>query len=111
MPGVATMLLPPILTRFCRQYPDISLEVENRPRLQVMDWLNSQQYDFGFANLPLEVDDVRIHSTVDMDLVIYNQIYFLQEMWILLGWCLTVKNWWCHLSQHLGINATNYFMY
>jgi len=23
---------------------------------------------------------------------IYNQIYFLQEMWILLGWCLTVKN-------------------
>ena len=32
-------------------------------------------------------------------------------MWILLGWCLTVKNWWCHLSQHLGINATNYFMY
>ena len=42
---------------------------------------------------------------------IYNQIYFLQEMWILLGWCLTVKNWWCHLSQHLSINATNYFMY
>jgi len=23
---------------------------------------------------------------------IYNQIYFLQEMWILLGGCLTVKN-------------------
>ena len=42
---------------------------------------------------------------------IYNQIYFLQEMWILLGGCLTVKNWWCHLLQHLGINATNYFMY
>ncbi|HIO61270.1 MAG TPA: LysR family transcriptional regulator [Deltaproteobacteria bacterium] len=69
MPGVATMLLPPILTRYCRQYPDISLEVENRPRLQVMDWLNSQQYDLGIANLPLEVDDVRVHSTVAMDLV------------------------------------------
>ena len=35
----------------------------------------------------------------------------LQFVGFLLGGCLTVKNWWCHLLQHLGINATNYFMY
>ena len=22
-----------------------------------------------------------------------------------------VSDWWCHLRKHLGINATNYFMY
>ena len=33
---------------------------------------------------------------------IYNQIYYLQESWILLGGCL---------MEHLGRNETNYFMY
>ena len=35
----------------------------------------------------------------------------LKELSTNLAALMVVKNWWCHLSQHLGINATNYFMY
>ena len=27
------------------------------------------------------------------------------------GWLWRVSDWWRHLRKHLGINATNYFMY
>jgi len=33
----------------------------------------------------------------------------LQEMWILLGGCLTVKNWWAHMQKYgFEENLTNY---
>ncbi len=69
MPGIATMLLPPILTRFCKQYPNINIVVENRPRIQLMDWLDSQHYDLGIANLPVDANDVVVHSSIPMDMM------------------------------------------
>ncbi len=69
MPGIAILLFPQVIKDFSQQYPDITIELESRTRMQVMEWISSHQYDLGFANLPLEGSDVELHSSFPMEMV------------------------------------------
>jgi len=42
---------------------------------------------------------------------IYNQMFYLQELGILLGGWLTCEELVGHQIEHLAINEANYFLY
>lgn len=69
MPGIATLLMPRVIAEFNQQFPDITIELESRPRLQVVEWIGSRQYDLGFIDLPFEGVDVTVHADYCVEMV------------------------------------------
>ena len=53
MPIASTTFLPDVISRFSKDYPDISISLWTWPRDQALEWIASQQYDLGVLTLPV----------------------------------------------------------
>jgi len=51
MPVCVDSFLPALVSDFAKQHPDVSIELESAPRLQALDMIRSQQFDFGIISL------------------------------------------------------------
>ena len=60
-PGLSTGLLPRILATFARTHPDVRLSLQTRSSIQVQEWLASQLFDIGIAELPVD------HPAIDVE--------------------------------------------
>ena len=54
LPGFGTSLLPQVLAQFLIQRPDITVSLQPRHNQRVQEWIMAQQYDVGFAEVPVE---------------------------------------------------------
>ena len=66
MPAVTNLFLPEVMKIFWSQSPDINVEIESYPRTSVLDWIHSNQYDVGLANLPIDDSEVCLESVFDL---------------------------------------------
>ena len=66
MPAVTNLFLPEVMKTFWSQSPDINVEIESYPRTSVLDWIHSNQYDVGLANLPIDDSEVCLESVFDL---------------------------------------------
>jgi DNA-binding transcriptional LysR family regulator len=60
IPVVGLAFLPRVLARFKREHPDVSISLQTRSSVTVVDWVVSSNYDIGFASAPIEI--ANIHS-------------------------------------------------
>lgn len=54
IPRLATGILPDILQVFSRRYPDADLSVDVLDRRELEKWTQTQQFDLGLVNLPIQ---------------------------------------------------------
>lgn len=54
MPGPSFGFLPRIVASFHRAYPEVIVSLHTRSSLQVKDWIESQLFDIGLAELPVD---------------------------------------------------------
>src|SRR5262249_25106988 len=54
MPVLAGSYLPRVVTAFLAEHPRVTILLEIRDRHLVLDWVAMQQFDLGFATLPVE---------------------------------------------------------
>lgn len=68
MPGVVNLMLPKVMISFWQRYPEINVEIESLPRIEILNWINSRHYDIGIANLPIDSNEIQIHTSFDTKL-------------------------------------------
>ncbi|MBL4740950.1 MAG: LysR family transcriptional regulator [Sneathiella sp.] len=51
MPVCVDSFLPPLISNFLRQHPNVSINLESAPRHQALEMVRSQQFDFGVISL------------------------------------------------------------
>lgn len=49
----ANGLLPDIIARFSKQFPDIAIRLDSQPQDRIVEWVSSRRSDLGVASLPL----------------------------------------------------------
>ncbi len=54
MPIFGCGFLPHVVATFCQGRSDISVTLELRPRVRVLEWIAAQQFDVGLATLPVD---------------------------------------------------------
>jgi DNA-binding transcriptional LysR family regulator len=54
IPSVAASIVPQLLARFMRAYPEVNVILEVQPAPRIFEWLVSMQYDLGIAALPAD---------------------------------------------------------
>ncbi|HEV8259084.1 MAG TPA: LysR substrate-binding domain-containing protein [Casimicrobiaceae bacterium] len=62
IPVVGLAFLPRVVAAFRRQHPDVSISLQTRSSVTVVDWVVSSNYDLGFASLTL-LDIANVQST------------------------------------------------
>ena len=68
MPGVVNLMLPKVMLSFWQRYPDINVEIESLPRIEILNRINSRHHDIGIANLPIDSSETQIHTSFDTKL-------------------------------------------
>lgn len=68
MPGVVNLMLPKVMIPFWQRYPEINVEIESLPRIEILNRINSRHHDIGIANLPIDSSEIRIHTSFDTKL-------------------------------------------
>ncbi len=51
MPGASTFFMPELLADFLEEYPKVQASLQTRASEHVADWIASNQYDIGFAEI------------------------------------------------------------
>lgn len=49
----ANGLLPEIIAKFSKRYPDIAIRLDSQPQDRIVEWVSSRRSDMGVATLPL----------------------------------------------------------
>jgi DNA-binding transcriptional LysR family regulator len=62
MPILSGGFLPKAVKAFLQAHPQVSISLEVRPRFRVLEWIASQQYDIGFATLPVDDPAIRVRD-------------------------------------------------
>ena len=70
-PGVSFGLLPQVIAEFSRQHSDVRLSLQTRSSVQVQEWLASQLFDIGIAELPID------HPAIDVEPIILDCVCVL----------------------------------
>lgn len=60
IPVVGLAFLPRVLGLYKRSHPDVSISLQTRSSVTVVDWVVSSNYEIGFASAPLDI--ANIHS-------------------------------------------------
>jgi len=68
MPGVVNLMLPKVMLAFWKRYPEIDVEIESLPRIEILNRINSRHHDIGIANLPIDSSEIQIHTSFDTKL-------------------------------------------
>jgi DNA-binding transcriptional LysR family regulator len=53
--------LPRIVSAYCREHPDLHIEVDTGPSARIADWIAETWYDIGLVVLPVSQPDVAVH--------------------------------------------------
>ena len=61
LPGVSWFLLPRIVADFVKDRPEVDISLMTRTSIKVREWIASQQYDVGIAEIPEQHDLINIH--------------------------------------------------
>ena len=59
-PGLSLEFLPRVVAEFVRKHPDVNLSLQTRSSIQVKEWLASQLFDIGIAELPVDHPAVEV---------------------------------------------------
>ena len=60
MPGASLFLLPRIVAEFVKDRPDVDVSVMTRTSIKVHEWIASQQYDVGIAEMLDQRESINI---------------------------------------------------
>lgn len=69
MPSLSSGLLPKVVARFCRRFPDIHVTLLSRGSGTVVEWVSTGHVDVGIALRPTEVPGVERQVLVTANLV------------------------------------------
>jgi DNA-binding transcriptional LysR family regulator len=73
VPAIAVHILPRVIARFRAQHPEVRFDVQTQSSHIVREWLSTQQFDIGFAELPIDV------QSVDVDKLSYRCVCIMPE--------------------------------
>lgn len=60
MPGPSFGFLPRVVALFHKAYPEVVVSLQTRSSLQVKDWIESQLFDIGLAELPVDSSAIEV---------------------------------------------------
>jgi len=60
MPGASLFLLPNMVTNFVKDRPAVTASIMTRSSIKIYEWIASQQYDIGLAEMPLHKSGMNI---------------------------------------------------
>lgn len=61
MPGASLFLLPRLVADFVKERPGVTASVMTRSSVKVQEWVASQQYDIGVAEIPRQRESINLH--------------------------------------------------
>ncbi len=73
LPGISIGFLPSVVAVFSKQHPEVKLSLQARSSTQVEEWLASQLFDIGIAELPI------VHPAVDVEPLKLNCVCVVPE--------------------------------
>ena len=62
MPAASFFLVPQLVAEFARRRPQVRISLQSSPSTVVHDWVASQQFDLGIAEVPQERDSLVIET-------------------------------------------------
>jgi DNA-binding transcriptional LysR family regulator len=54
LPAVSANFMPKLIARFIRESPRVTVSLQTRTSPQIREWISTQQFDLGFAELPAD---------------------------------------------------------
>jgi DNA-binding transcriptional LysR family regulator len=73
VPAISVHILPRVIARFRALPPKVRFDVQTQSSHIVREWLSTQQFDIGFAELPIDV------QSVDVDRLSYRCVCIMPE--------------------------------
>lgn len=62
MPAASFFLVPQLIAEFARRRPQVRISLQSSPSTVVHDWVASQQFDLGIAEVPRERDSLAVET-------------------------------------------------